>query len=84
MTEVDLAGFVDVQGLTGDVDQTGVETEEEEHWLQRYLRGDPFNSPLLPSCQWTNLSNWTPHTYTASNGKILMQPALNVPLIVLD
>ena len=55
MTEVDLAGFVDVQGLTGDVDQTGVETEEEEHWLQRYLRGDPFNSPLLPSCQWTNL-----------------------------
>ena len=39
MTEVDLAGFVDVQGLTGNVDQTGVETEEEEHWLQRYLRG---------------------------------------------
>ena len=34
VAEVHLAGFVDVERLTGDVDQTRVQTEEEENGLQ--------------------------------------------------
>ena len=28
-----LAGLLDVEGLAGDVDQAGIEAEEEEDWL---------------------------------------------------
>ena len=37
VTQVHLAGFVDVERLTGDVDQAGVQAEEEEDGLQRDL-----------------------------------------------
>ena len=37
VSEVHFAGFVDVERLAGDVDQTGVQTEEEEDRLQRDL-----------------------------------------------
>ena len=37
VTEVHLAGFLDVERLTGDVDQAGVQAEEEENRLQRDL-----------------------------------------------
>ena len=37
MTEVHFAGLVDVERLAGDVDQAGVQAEEEEDRLQRDL-----------------------------------------------
>ena len=37
VAEVDLASFVEVERLAGDVDQAGVEAEEEEYWFQSDL-----------------------------------------------
>ena len=52
VTEVHFAGLVDVERLAGDVDQAGVETEEEEDWLQRDLTETEleFVNPVHPGC----------------------------------